>query len=1344
MAMMRTEFFLAVRLFKKKFLVMPVNTIFPEFVPDQLLTSDDLNEMFDYLDEQGRLTRSNLIGIGIVCGLQIKTPAAKNSITITKGVGVTSEGYLVRFDHDMVYNAYKSFNAVKEEYYSKFVNTGVNPKTQKFNLLELKPDITDGGTEISTIPGTLDQYIVLLFVELLQEQNKNCDPNSCDDKGIKTTVTIRPLLISKNEPNLNTLIGSTGNPLSFNPFYALPEMKMPRFDVGNTHPIQSEDLLKAYTNALSDTFLTTVETNLNTAYTTFSAFLGASVANPSTGLKTSFAFLRNLTTRPQILHLQYHYDVISDLLQAYDEFRKLGNNILSTCCPDPGLFPRHLLLGEAVSTGNLISSYRHYFIYSPLFEKKNLVLELRFLFSKMQLMKNNIFVPPFVSMTDTPHSIRITPSVVSDVPLSNKAIPYYYKPVQLYPSWSFDKTLRGKANQNLSYHAPEMNGDDEFVNTPLKYDLEPYNFLRIEGHIGMQYPNVLKTINSLKTFFRLPIDVIALSTGDADLKNIAYSAVSCNIRDIQTSYEIIRREWEAIIGKMIEYLHDNQAAARSFLSEASVGSDVLGDYLILLNRAKTFMVTELQEFISKYNDFLTPVYEEVEKQSQQLRTALMDVINNEELDKERMTLAEDIVDHFDEVVLSCKKGGFRSIYQQFSSRLNEIYSNMFFSRFVEKNPGIQHKAGVTIGGTFIIVYHKKPPSTDMKGPFTINGVARTASGAPVSFGIAQVINSTTNTTVLLNISGAFTLSVNTLPAVVRVINTSIFPFKTGEVLVSIPPTTAITVQVPSAPVVIVEPTNVFNSLQEGEVIADFYLPYICSSDCTPIQFVINEIANQGPTANAGPDQEFALPKNSTQLDGSGSKDPENKPLKFSWKLVSGQTAVVFSDDTAKQPMVTGLTQPGDYIFELTVTDEQNASHTDQVTVKLMPEPNKAPTANTDSAVSITLPNNTITLKATANDPENKPMNFAWTKQSGPPSSTFSNATGQISNGEIKETTVSNLVAGLYVFRITVTDDQDATGFAEVRVTVNPAANEPPIAHAGGPVDVTLPLSFVQLDGRASTDPEGKPLSFLWEATGNALPIFNPTSPQPIVHSIQTANDYNIKLTVTDDIGQTGTDNCLIKVKGKQRTACLSLGNIEERFQKLISGSSESFLEFLVTYQQLGDEIKPFFEKLIGDNIVGKTIPEQLKFFAAQEILVNQGGQERKVDTITALTIWIRPLFEIYQDPSTDKIRGFAMELYSILVSLAMYITCIQRKDMDAIKINTAGFFEIVHGQLVSLTPDFITTLSNAEILLLFALKAAVDDEIFVVESRGEQTFKAAYYDYLKLIREDLAKLLGLS
>ena len=53
------------------------------FEPDQVLTNDHLNELFDYLDVQERLTRNKLIGIGIVCGLEIDYQT--ETILISKG-----------------------------------------------------------------------------------------------------------------------------------------------------------------------------------------------------------------------------------------------------------------------------------------------------------------------------------------------------------------------------------------------------------------------------------------------------------------------------------------------------------------------------------------------------------------------------------------------------------------------------------------------------------------------------------------------------------------------------------------------------------------------------------------------------------------------------------------------------------------------------------------------------------------------------------------------------------------------------------------------------------------------------------------------------------------------------------------------------------------------------------------------------------------------------------------------------------------------------------------------------------------------------------------------------------
>ncbi len=82
--------------------MFPEQTTYPQFAPNQVLSNQHLNDLFEYLDEQDRLTRTHLIGIGIVCGLEATYGQGENNfgINISKGCGVTSEGYLIRWDED--------------------------------------------------------------------------------------------------------------------------------------------------------------------------------------------------------------------------------------------------------------------------------------------------------------------------------------------------------------------------------------------------------------------------------------------------------------------------------------------------------------------------------------------------------------------------------------------------------------------------------------------------------------------------------------------------------------------------------------------------------------------------------------------------------------------------------------------------------------------------------------------------------------------------------------------------------------------------------------------------------------------------------------------------------------------------------------------------------------------------------------------------------------------------------------------------------------------------------------------------------------------------------------------
>ena len=192
------------------------------------------------------------------------------------------------------------------------------------------------------------------------------------------------------------------------------------------------------------------------------------------------------------------------------------------------------------------------------------------------------------------------------------------------------------------------------------------------------------------------------------------------------------------------------------------------------------------------------------------------------------------------------------------------------------------------------------------------------------------------------------------------------------------------------------------------------------------------VANVLPVANAGPDQTITAPSNTVTLDGSASYDPDGIIKDFSWVMISGSGSVTISNSNTANPTVAGLI-PGDYVFQLTVTDSVGATNTDQVNITVDPEPtvpNQAPVANAGNNQTIITPVSSITLDGSRSyDPDGTIVNYFWSQVSGPSNSVFSNS------GIIKPT-VSDLIAGSYVFQLLVTDNSGATGQDQVTITVN--------------------------------------------------------------------------------------------------------------------------------------------------------------------------------------------------------------------------------------------------------------------------------------------------------------------
>ena len=93
----------------------------------------------------------------------------------------------------------------------------------------------------------------------------------------------------------------------------------------------------------------------------------------------------------------------------------------------------------------------------------------------------------------------------------------------------------------------------------------------------------------------------------------------------------------------------------------------------------------------------------------------------------------------------------------------------------------------------------------------------------------------------------------------------------------------------------------------------------------------------------------------------------------------------------------------------------------------------------------------------------------------------------------------------------------------------PASNQPPVVNAGPDLNVTLPNNTVTLAGTAS-DPNGSISAYSWTQTsGTAATIVNPTSASTNISGITSPGSRTFRLTVTDNLGATSTDEVVVTV-----------------------------------------------------------------------------------------------------------------------------------------------------------------------------------------------------------------------
>ena len=180
--------------------------------------------------------------------------------------------------------------------------------------------------------------------------------------------------------------------------------------------------------------------------------------------------------------------------------------------------------------------------------------------------------------------------------------------------------------------------------------------------------------------------------------------------------------------------------------------------------------------------------------------------------------------------------------------------------------------------------------------------------------------------------------------------------------------------------------------------------------------------------------------------------------------------------------------------------------------------NQPPTAKAGADKSITLPTNSVTITGSASDPDGKVSKYQWTKTSG--------STATMLNANSSTLKVSGMVEGTYTFRLTVTDNNNATAYDDVKVVVKPKPNIAPKANAGK--DLSITGNSVVVQGTAS-DGDGKIANVYWDKiSGGSAKIVSPNSLKTQISNLETGT-YTFRLTVTDNDGAKSSDKLNINV-----------------------------------------------------------------------------------------------------------------------------------------------------------------------------------------------------------------------
>jgi hypothetical protein len=650
-------------------------TTYTVFETDQLLTADQLNEATLFLDDQERLTRVELVGVGIACGLRLSL--ADSKVKLTKGTGNTSHGYVIYLQQDTLYGAFRVYGANAPPY-AKL--DAASPPIQAWELLPEGTQEPDA-QELASFGSTgqaIGDMVGLLLIEVYEKDRDSCSGTDCDNLGKRAIHKPRLLLVSQAAATQLQHQYATADAAA----KKLRPLAVRRPQLRGVSSVG--ELQRAYA-AASTTTLEAVEAALATFYRNCKQFIADIYPADPTGQWLS-KLRRRVEQLSDTRNAQYAYDLVRDFAETYESFRAWLSGDDSVCCPGRAAFPKHLLLGNLADGA---AGHRTGYYPSRAVERPERLNHARFLARKLGALVDSFEAP-------RDGEIRVTPSLAMDRSLEERAIPFYYgvrgNP-PIHEAWSHGLTHSGMAAHNYAYHGDLFSAQGAAAK-PLAFDLGRFTFFRIEGHIGGRVKDALARLKRLAADHNLPFAVHAVLLEKDKAKIVDWAKPPYTF--LHRLHRALRYELADHVEAVGHYAGDLEARVKS--QEAhTVSKKVKADAALQRAEVQRAAGSAASRLRSDYHDVEAgrgwgEAVEKVQLEAGAFKSLLGAVAKTE------------FPSPFDSIIAKTSAGLLAHLQDIIEQEQVRETDRHLFSTFIDRHPGLEHYAGVVKGGTFVLGY----------------------------------------------------------------------------------------------------------------------------------------------------------------------------------------------------------------------------------------------------------------------------------------------------------------------------------------------------------------------------------------------------------------------------------------------------------------------------------------------------------------------------------------------------------------------------------------------------------------------------------------------------------------